>query len=37
MTCFALGMILSVSGAKNDTEKSLLNDNPLNILHETIN
>ena len=36
MTCFALGMILSVSAAKNDTEKSILKDNPLNILHETI-
>ena len=34
MTCFALGMILSVSAAKKDTEKSILNDNPLNILNE---
>jgi len=36
MTCFALGMILSVSASKNETEKSLLNDNPLNLLHETV-
>lgn len=37
MTCFALGMILSVSASKNETEKSIQDDNPLNILHETIN
>ena len=36
MTCFALGMILSVSAAKNETEESILDDNPLDILHETI-
>jgi len=36
MTCFALGMILSVSAAKNDTEKSILKDNPLNILNEEV-
>ncbi len=36
MTCFALGMILSVSAAKKDTEKSILNDNPLNILNEKV-
>lgn len=36
MTCFALGMILSVSGSKNETEESILDDNPLDILHETI-
>lgn len=37
MTCFALGMILSVSAAKDDTEETILDDNPLDILHETIN
>ena len=36
MTCFALGMILSVSASKNETEETILDDNPLNILHETI-
>ena len=36
MTCFALGMILSVSASKEDTEEDILDDNPLNILHETI-
>ena len=36
MTCFALGMILSVSAAKQETEEDILDDNPLNILHETI-
>ncbi len=36
MTCFALGMILSVSASKKETEKSILDDNPLEILHETI-
>ncbi len=36
MTCFALGMVLSVSASKNDTEESILDDNPLDILHETI-
>ncbi len=36
MTCFALGMILSVSASKNETEESILDDNPLDILHETI-
>ncbi|CAA0188241.1 Rod-shape determining protein [Tenacibaculum maritimum] len=36
MTCFALGMILSVSASKNDTEATMLDDNPLDILHETI-
>jgi len=36
MTCFALGMILSVSAAKDDTEETILEDNPLAILHETI-
>ncbi|QCD61268.1 FtsW/RodA/SpoVE family cell cycle protein [Tenacibaculum maritimum] len=36
MTCFALGMILSVSASKNDTEATILDDNPLDILHETI-
>jgi cell division protein FtsW len=36
MTCFALGMILSVSASKQETEEDILNDNPLDILHETI-
>ena len=37
MTCFALGMILSVSASKEETEEDILDDNPLEILHETIN
>ena len=36
MTCFALGMILSVSASKTETEETILDDNPLDILHETI-
>lgn len=36
MTCFALGMILSVSASKEKTEDEILDDNPLDILHETI-
>jgi len=36
MTCFALGMILSVSASKDETEETILDDNPLDILHETI-
>ena len=36
MTCFALGMILSVSASAEETEEDILDDNPLNILHETI-
>lgn len=36
MTCIALGMILSVSASKDDTEESILDDNPLDILHEAI-
>ncbi len=36
MTCFAIGMILSVSASKNETEESILDDNPLHILHETL-
>lgn len=36
MTCFALGMILSVSASKHETEETILDDNPLDILHETI-
>lgn len=36
MTCFALGMILSVSASKNETEDTILDDNPLDILQETI-
>lgn len=36
MTCFALGMILSVSASKEETEEDILEDNPLDILHETV-
>ena len=36
MTCFALGMILSVSASKEKTEDEILDDNPLDILHEAI-
>ena len=36
MTCFALGIILSVSASKEETEYDILDDNPLDILHETI-
>ena len=36
MTCFALGMILSVSASKQETEETILDDNPLDILHETL-
>ncbi|WP_159948990.1 FtsW/RodA/SpoVE family cell cycle protein [Polaribacter septentrionalilitoris] len=36
MTCFALGMILSVSASKEETEADILDDNPLDILHETL-
>jgi cell division protein FtsW len=36
MTCFALGMILSVSASKQETEEDILDYNPLEILHETI-
>lgn len=36
MTCAALGMILSVSASKEETEDEILEDNPLDILHETL-
>ncbi|PQJ72060.1 MULTISPECIES: FtsW/RodA/SpoVE family cell cycle protein [Polaribacter] len=36
MTCFALGMILSVSASKEETEEDILDDNPLDILHEAL-
>lgn len=36
MTCFAIGMILSVSSAKEVSQNELEHENPLNILHETI-
>ncbi len=36
MTCFALGMILSVSASKEKTEDEILDDNPLDILYEAI-
>ena len=37
MTCFAVGMILSVSSVKEAEEQELEHENPLNILHEQIN
>ncbi|MCK5814723.1 MAG: FtsW/RodA/SpoVE family cell cycle protein, partial [Flavobacteriaceae bacterium] len=36
MTCFAIGMILSVSSVKSESTKNVVHENPLNILHETI-
>ncbi|PHR69719.1 MAG: cell division protein FtsW [Lutibacter sp.] len=36
MTCFAIGMILSVSSAKDESSTNLEHENPLNILHEAI-
>ena len=36
MTCFAVGMILSVSSKKDESPQSKEHDNPLNVLHETI-
>ncbi len=36
MTCFAIGMILSVSSVKDGGSNDLEHENPLNILHETI-
>tara|TARA_B110000003_G_scaffold104884_1_gene107229 strand:- start:13906 stop:15093 length:1188 start_codon:yes stop_codon:yes gene_type:complete len=36
MTCFALGIILSVSSRKQEIEETILDDNPLDILHEAI-
>jgi cell division protein FtsW len=36
MTCFAIGMILSVSSSKDEGPTDLEHDNPLNILHEAI-
>lgn len=36
MTCVALGVILSVSASKEETEDDILDDNPLDILHETL-
>jgi cell division protein FtsW len=36
MTCFAIGMILSVSSSKDEKSTDLEHDNPLNILHEAI-
>ncbi|MBS9773723.1 MAG: FtsW/RodA/SpoVE family cell cycle protein [Tenacibaculum sp.] len=35
MTCFALGIVLSVSASKDETEETILDDNPLDILQET--
>ncbi len=37
MTCFAVGMILSVSSVKETEDQELEHENPLNILHEQIN
>lgn len=36
MTCFAIGMILSVSAVKNESPNELEHENPLNVLHEAI-
>ncbi|MDC9723137.1 MAG: FtsW/RodA/SpoVE family cell cycle protein [Urechidicola sp.] len=36
MTCFAVGMILSVSSVKETEAQELEHENPLNILHEQI-
>ena len=36
MTCIAIGIILSVSASKEETEEDILDDNPLDILHETV-
>ena len=36
MTCFAIGMILSVSSSKDKKSTELEHENPLNILHEAI-
>lgn len=36
MTCFAIGMILSVSSSKDESPTAVEHDNPLNVLHETI-
>ncbi len=36
MTCFAIGMILSVSSMKDESPSNLEHENPLNILHEAI-
>jgi cell division protein FtsW len=36
MTCFAIGMILSVSSVKETEDQELEHENPLNILHEQI-
>lgn len=36
MTCFAVGMILSVSSMKEKIESNTEHENPLNILHEAI-
>lgn len=36
MTCLAVGMILSVSASKDETEDTILDDNPLDVLHETL-
>ncbi|MBV1887799.1 MAG: FtsW/RodA/SpoVE family cell cycle protein, partial [Urechidicola sp.] len=36
MTCFALGMILSVSAVKDESVNEIEHENPLNVLHEAI-
>ncbi len=36
MTCFAVGMVLSVSAASEEPENAEEHENPLNVLHETI-
>ncbi len=35
MTCIAFGVILSVSASRDETEKTILDDNPLDIIQET--
>ena len=36
MTCFAIGIILSVSASKEETAEPILDNNPLDILYEAI-
>ena len=36
MTCIAVGIILSVTVNKEKTDSEINDDNPLNVLHETI-
>lgn len=36
MTCIAIGIILSVTANKEKTDREINDENPLNVLHETI-